>query len=239
MSQHHVPEDIEVVGSSSAAGSDFDSDDLSSDSDEELMKVRAAVAPPRDNASIADLRQASGVSIFSGRITVSKLAIQALETTQKLLLNLRGRQREILKRNALLETSAAKGRKKLTRDELELAVKEEAIRLLGRKYSITHCLWINPQIFPFRAHPDIDINSKECWLSPLSIEDGVKAELFLFVPEADHEMMNHKLFGSHVSAVDILSFKTLSDFFSLQKVLVMSTPKWFRTSRHVLELSLD
>jgi len=88
MSQHHVPEDIKVVGSSSAAGSDFDSDDLSSDSDKELMKFRAAVPPPWDNASIADLRQASGVSIFSGRITVSKLAIQALDTAQKLLLNL-------------------------------------------------------------------------------------------------------------------------------------------------------
>jgi hypothetical protein len=91
---------------------------------------------------------------LSGRITVSKLAIQALDTTQKLLLNLRGQQQEILKRNALLENSAAKGWKKLTRDELELAVKEEAIRLLGCKYSITHCLWINPQIFPLCAHPD-------------------------------------------------------------------------------------
>ncbi|KAG1719268.1 uncharacterized protein EDB91DRAFT_1257801 [Suillus paluster] len=196
MSQHHVPEDIEVMESSSTAGFDSDSDNLSSDSDKALMKFCAAVVSLWDNALIADLHK-------------------ALETAQKLLLNMQGQQWEFLKQNVLLETSAAKGQKRLTCNELELAVKKEAIRLLGCKYSITHCLWINSQIFPLCACPNIDINSKERWLSLLSIEDGVKAELFLFIPEADREMMNHKHFSSHVSAVDVLSFETLSDFFSL------------------------
>jgi hypothetical protein len=138
----------------------------------------------------------------------TKLIIQVLEIAQKLLLNMQGRQHELLRQNVLLEASAAKGQKKLTRDKLKLAVKEEAIRLLGRKYSITHCLWINPQIFPLCTCPNIDLNSKEHWLSPLLIEDGVKAELFLFIPETDHEMMNHKHFGSHVSAVHVLHFET-------------------------------
>ncbi|KAG1732180.1 uncharacterized protein EDB91DRAFT_1251820 [Suillus paluster] len=177
MSQHHVPEDIEVMESSSTAGFDSDSDNLSSDSDKALMKFCAAVVSLWDNALIADLHK-------------------ALETAQKLLLNMQGQQWEFLKQNVLLETSAAKGQKRLTCNELELA--------------------INSQIFPLRACPNIDINSKERWLSLLSIEDGVKAELFLFIPEADREMMNHKHFSSHVSAVDVLSFETLSDFFNIK-----------------------
>ncbi|KAG1888188.1 hypothetical protein F4604DRAFT_1916112 [Suillus subluteus] len=208
MSRHHVnvPEDIEVMESSSdTAGFSSDYDNSSSDSDEELLKVHAAVAPPWDNASIADLRQASTVLIFSGR-----------------------RQRELLKQNALLEASAAKGQKKLTHNELEIAIKGEAIRLLGRKYSITHCLWINPQIFPLRAHPNIDVNSKERWLSPLSIEDGVKAELFLFVPEADQETMNHKLFGSHFAkGVGNVRSEMVSDIKTCAGAIFGLNPEFF------------
>ncbi|KIK46620.1 hypothetical protein CY34DRAFT_9495 [Suillus luteus UH-Slu-Lm8-n1] len=156
MPWHHVPENIEVMESSSDTGSD---------SDEELLKIF--------------VRQVLSHSLT--RALQTKLIIQMLEIAQKLLLNMQGRQRELLKQNALLEASAAKGQKKLTCDKLELAVKEEAIRLLGRKYSITHCLWINPQIFPLHTHPNIDLNT----------------ELFSFVPETDHEMMNHKHFCSH------------------------------------------
>ncbi|KAG2034358.1 hypothetical protein BDR03DRAFT_1013550 [Suillus americanus] len=53
-------------------------------------------------------------------------------------------------------------------------------------------------LFPFKLCmcPNINLSSKERWLSPLTIEDGVKAELFLFIPETNHELMNHKNFGS-------------------------------------------
>ncbi|KAG1844859.1 hypothetical protein F4604DRAFT_1937270 [Suillus subluteus] len=181
MPRHCVPENIEVVASSSATGSDSDSDDSLSDSDEELLKVHAAVASPPDDASTADLQIA-----------------------QKLLLNMRGRQRELLKRNALLEASAAKGRKKLTHDELELAVKEEAIRLLGCKYSITHCLWINPQIFPLHTCPNIDLN------------------------KTDHEMMNHKHFGSHFAkGVGNVRSEMVSDIKSCTGAIFGLNPEFF------------
>ncbi|OJA17452.1 hypothetical protein AZE42_14162, partial [Rhizopogon vesiculosus] len=82
---------------------------------------------------------------------------------------------------------------------LALAAKESVVKTHGRKYSITHCLWIDVHIFPLLQCPTIDLSSKECWLSPLAIEDGVKAELFQFIPETDCGLMSHKDFGSPVS----------------------------------------
>jgi len=106
-----------------------------------------------------------------------------------------------MKRNALLEAAAApKGRKRrnLTSTDLTMAAKEDTIRALGRKYSLTYCLWINVEIFPLCVCPDIDLTSKERWLSELSIEDGVKAELFQFIPKEEHELMTFQSFGSQV-----------------------------------------
>jgi hypothetical protein len=116
------------------------------------------------------------------------------------LLNIRGRLRETMKRNALLEAAAPKGckRRNLTSSDLAMAAKEDTIRALGRKYSITYCVWINVAIFPLRACPDIDLNSKERWRTGLSIEDGVKAELFQFIPKEEHELMAFQSFGSQV-----------------------------------------
>jgi hypothetical protein len=82
---------------------------------------------------------------------------------------------------------------------LALAAKESAVKAHGRKYSITHCLWIDVHIFPLLRRPTINLSSKERWLSPLAIEDGVKVELFQFIPETDHGLMSHKDFGSPVS----------------------------------------
>jgi hypothetical protein len=114
---------------------------------------------------------------------------------------MRGKYREALKKNALLEATLSKGRKtKLTNKDLALAAKEDIIKNYGRKFSVTHCLWVETTIFPLRAPPpNIDLTSKERWLSPMSIQDGVKAELFRFILPVDHGMMAHKNFGSHVS----------------------------------------
>jgi hypothetical protein len=105
-----------------------------------------------------------------------------------------------MKLNALLEAAAPKGRKRrnLTSSDLAMAAKEDTIRALGRKYSVTYCLWINVAIFPLHACPDIDLISKERWLSGRSIEDGVKAELFQFIPKEEHELMAFQSFGSQV-----------------------------------------
>ncbi|KAG1859329.1 hypothetical protein DFJ58DRAFT_726356 [Suillus subalutaceus] len=174
MPQHQdLPESNAKFDSESSSESDSD------DSDEELVHVCTAITPAPVDATPQELRQ-------------------ALEVTQKLLLNLRGRYRETMKRNALLEAATSKGRKQhnLTPNDLAMAAKEDTIRVLGRKYSITHCLWINLEILPLRTCPDIDLNSKERWISGVSMEDGVKAELFQFIPAEERELMNYQSFGS-------------------------------------------
>ncbi|KAG1797984.1 hypothetical protein EV424DRAFT_1352643 [Suillus variegatus] len=117
MPQHQDPTTDDSFNSSSDNGSGSDSE---SDSDEELVQICTAIAPLPDTASPQDLHQ-------------------ALAIAQKLLLNTCGQCIEFLKRNALLEASASHGRKKLTVNELALAVKEDAIKAHGRKYSMTHC----------------------------------------------------------------------------------------------------
>ncbi|KAG1825050.1 hypothetical protein DFJ58DRAFT_849656 [Suillus subalutaceus] len=170
-----------TIESSSGTDPEFSSDSDSDDSDAELIQVRAALAPAPPDATSQEL-------------------CKALEISQRLLLDLRGKCREAIKKNALLEAAVPKGRKRrnLTSNDLAMAAKEDTIRALGRKYSITHCLWINIELFPLSARtcPDIDLNSKERWLTGVSMEDGVRAELFKFIPEEERELMSYQNFGS-------------------------------------------
>jgi hypothetical protein len=64
-----------------------------------------------------------------------------------------------------------------------------------------HCLWINTGIFPLCVPSNIELFGSEHWLLPQSIEDGVKVELFKFIPEIDHELMGYKNFAPHVGNV--------------------------------------
>jgi hypothetical protein len=122
---------------------------------------------------------------------------------------MRGKYRESLKKNALLEATLSKGRKtKLINKDLALTAKEDIIKNYGCKFSVMHCLLVETTIFPLRTPPpNIVLTSKERWLSPMSIQDGIKAELFHFILPADHGMMAHKNFGSHVgtSMYDLVS----------------------------------
>ncbi|KAG2131055.1 hypothetical protein DEU56DRAFT_914593 [Suillus clintonianus] len=174
-----MPQQQDLLESNAGFDSESDSGSDSDDPDEELVRVRTAIAPAPVDATPQELRQ-------------------ALEVTQKLLLNLHGRYQETMKRNTLLEAATSKGRKRrnLTPNDLAMAAKEDTIRVLGRKYSITHCLWINLEIFPLRTCPDIDLNSKERWISGVLMEDGVKAKLFQFIPAEERELMNYQSFGS-------------------------------------------
>ncbi|KAG1865547.1 hypothetical protein DFJ58DRAFT_838653 [Suillus subalutaceus] len=170
-----------TIESSSGTDPEFSSDSDSDDSDAELIQVCAALAPAPPDATSQELRK-------------------ALEISQRLLLDLHGKCREAIKKNALLEAAVPKGRKRrnLTSNDLAMAAKEDTIRALGRKYSITHCLWINIELFPLSARtcPDIDLNSKERWLTGVLMEDGVRAELFKFIPEEERELMSYQNFGS-------------------------------------------
>ncbi|KAG2148142.1 uncharacterized protein EDB93DRAFT_1103811 [Suillus bovinus] len=98
-----------------------------SDSDEELVQIHTAIAPPLDAASPQELCQ-------------------------------------------------------LTTNELALVVKEDVIKAHGR--------------------------NKEQWLSPLTIENSVKAKLFLFIPKTDHELMSHKNFGHSFAKASIFGTYT-------------------------------
>ncbi|KAG1769123.1 hypothetical protein EV702DRAFT_1049792 [Suillus placidus] len=191
-------QDLQNIDSSSVADS-TDSDSDKSNDDLDLLHFRTVIAVPPLNASTEDLRKAS---------------LYALELAQRLLLDMRGKCREALKKNALLEATLSKGRKtKLTNKDLALAAKEDTIKNYGRKFSVTHCLWVETAIFPLHAPPPrIDLASKERWLSPMSIQDGVKAEVFLFISPADHNMMAHKNFASHfVKGVNSVRAEMVSD----------------------------
>ncbi|KAG1901568.1 uncharacterized protein F5891DRAFT_1187428 [Suillus fuscotomentosus] len=192
-------QDIQNIDSSSAADlTDSDSDQSNDDLD--LLYVCTTIAAPPLNASVKDLRKAS--------------LYVALELAQRLLLVMQGKYREALKKNTLLEATLSKGWKtKLTNKDLALAAKEDTIKNYGHKFSITHCLWVDTMIFPLCAPPPrIDLTSKEWWLSPMSIQDGVKAKIFLFILPADHNMMAHKNFGSHfVKGVNSVCAKMVSD----------------------------
>ncbi|KAI5982865.1 hypothetical protein EDD15DRAFT_2377080 [Pisolithus albus] len=148
---------------------------------DELRRMRAMIAPHATNATPEETRQ-------------------ALEEVQNALLELRGKYRAMEMRNSLLEARTTKGRRSqkvstLTNQELSVALKEETIRTYGRKYSATHCLWVNSAIFPLHDDPQVDLYSSERWVSALAIEDGVKSELFQFIPKEDHPLMAHRIFG--------------------------------------------
>ncbi|KIK78172.1 hypothetical protein PAXRUDRAFT_17029 [Paxillus rubicundulus Ve08.2h10] len=103
------------------------------------------------------------------------------------------------KRMVLLEAQKSKGRQgrkaipagHLMEAELNQALKEDEICVLSRKFSVTHCLWVSKTIFPLHKNPSTDLNGKERWLSPRSVEDGLKTELLQFVTIENHELMGH------------------------------------------------
>jgi hypothetical protein len=101
------------------------------------------------------------------------------------------------------------GRRTSTKD-LEIAAKEDTIQAqVGCKYSMMHCLWINTGIFPLHRPPHIDLLGSKHWSSSQLMEDGVKAELFEFVPATDHNLLDLKDFGAYVS-LHISSAGTIS-----------------------------
>ncbi|KAI6011649.1 hypothetical protein EDC04DRAFT_2905356 [Pisolithus marmoratus] len=125
---------------------------------------------------------------------------QALEEVQNAPLELRGKYCAMEMQNSLLEAQTAKGHwgwklNTLTNKELSVAMKEETIHTYRRKYSAMHCLWVNSAIFPLCDDPQTDLYSSEHWVSPLTIEDGVKSELFQFIPKEDHPLMAHRIFS--------------------------------------------
>lgn len=129
---------------------------------------------------------------------------------QALLMEMHGKQWELKKRNTLLEAAVAqsKGRRgwaKLTDAALAHAVKADTVWAYGRKYSMMHCLWINTEIFLLRSNPKINLYSKEHWVSALSIEDGVKTELFAFIPESDWKLMTYEGFGGDICYILIIT----------------------------------
>ncbi|KAI5983587.1 hypothetical protein EDD15DRAFT_2361155 [Pisolithus albus] len=203
MNPTHRRQDFTPALSSAEGSDDPESSDSSSASEaEELKRIRAAIAPRAENANPREVRE-------------------ALEEAQNLLLQMRTKLQTLESRNALLEAQKGKGRRgkkvgNLSNKELSVALKEEAIRTHGRKYSATHCLWINTEIFPLRKNPEINLFAAERWVSPLAIEDGVKTELFKYIPKEDQSLMAHKDFGEAFShGVQSLRSEMVSDIKSM------------------------
>ncbi|KAG0693061.1 hypothetical protein DFH29DRAFT_881766 [Suillus ampliporus] len=130
-----MPQRQSLVESNAEFDSESSSESNSDGSDEELVRIRTAIAPVPMDATPQEL-------------------CQALEVTQKALLNLRGRYRDY---------------------------EEE------------------------RTPRGSNIQSKERWISGVSIEDGIKAELFQFIPTEERELMNYHSFGSQACAGAIFS----------------------------------
>ena len=77
----------------------------------------------------------------------------------------------------------------------------------GRKYSLMVCPWIDAGVFVgLEGRPDIDPLSEERYTNKESDLAGIIAELYDFVPERLHGLMEgHSRFGSNVSNPFILS----------------------------------
>ena len=178
---------------------------LESNSDEELRAIREAIAvDPTSANGVVTVAEIQEVSHFCNKTSILTHFIQVLMQTQQLLIDLRGKYWVLHKRNKLLKSQKPGHGKKGTQcnmmdKELALTLKVDTVRFHGCKDSMTHCLWINSEIFPLSENPGIDLNSEERWLSACSIEDGVKTEFFAFIPRADRPLMAHKNFGSDVS----------------------------------------
>ena len=219
---HHSPqlEDFTSAMNRCPSGSD-DKPDTGSESSEneceELRQVRAVAAPRAANTSPDEVRNVS-ILVSADKLLIHILCIdQALEEAQDLLLVMRGKFQVLEKRNALLEAQKGKGRKakkvgNLSNKELSATLKDDVIHVYGRKYSATHCIWVPTGIFPLRQNPEMNPFSAEQWLSLLTIEDGVKTELFNFIAKDDHSLMLHKDFAKLVSPLSLFSPDVYTEF---------------------------
>ncbi|KAF8833921.1 hypothetical protein BDN67DRAFT_1017046 [Paxillus ammoniavirescens] len=180
MPRHNIENNLSTSESDSNISHNERSSGLETDDDDDLKDIRATIAPQPVTSMPQEL-------------------LQALEIAQNLLMDLCVKYWNMLRWMALLEAQKSKGRQgrtavpagHLTEAELNRALKEDEIYVLSWKFSVTHCLWVSKMIFPLCKNPLIDLNGKEHWLSPRSVEDGLKTKRFQFVAIEDHELMGH------------------------------------------------
>ncbi|KAF8834125.1 hypothetical protein BDN67DRAFT_985543 [Paxillus ammoniavirescens] len=161
-------------------------------SDKDLRRISAAVVPRAANATPGEVHQ-------------------ALELTQKLLLEMREKQRALMKHNQLLEAHKGKGHKgkalgNLTEKELRITKQEEEIHTLGRKYSAVY-------LSAGYLH---------------SMEDGVKTEIYSHLPKNMHKLMAYKDFGAHFgTGVTNIRSEMASDVKSCTAAIFGLNPTFF------------
>ncbi|KAH7917411.1 hypothetical protein BV22DRAFT_1135425, partial [Leucogyrophana mollusca] len=198
MSEEDFQDDIDKVTSLDQDQSDAEN------SDAELDEFRCVMCLPAEGASIEQYREVSAILSTSNANTNADTT-KSYEAIQKSYMKLRSAYRELQNKYRQLEASQPKRRKKLTARDLAVATQDEMIRQLGRKFSFVRCLWISPTIFKHKTPPSVNLLGKDRWASPKSIEDGMVAELFAFVPPELHPYMIHdhfaQVFSSAVSAV--------------------------------------
>ncbi|KAG9310326.1 hypothetical protein JVU11DRAFT_9453 [Chiua virens] len=110
----------------------------------------------------------------------------------------------------MAKTKGHRGKKAatLTRPELDLALKKDMICSLERKYCLIYCLWVNSLIFLLMQNPGINLTSKERWFSLLTVEEGVKTEIYGFMPKKLHPLMAYNTFSIHLESVSEVKVNT-------------------------------
>ena len=89
----------------------------------------------------------------------------------------------------------------------EITAHDKTIKDLGRQYAVMICPWIDPAFFGHKGRPIADPSSPDRFITKLSQHEASIAELYDFVPQRLHALMeNHSHFGDLVSGFIILPF---------------------------------
>ncbi|KAI6103979.1 hypothetical protein EDD16DRAFT_1519668 [Pisolithus croceorrhizus] len=172
---------------SSTGGSD---DSKSCDSSsvgkaEELKQIHVAITPHSENASPIEVC----------KVKLMPWVNEAHEEVQNLLLQMHTKFQTLEAQNALLEVQKGKGHrgKKLG-------------NLSNKGLLVTTCKEEATYSYSWLQNPKINLYAAEHWASLLAIKDGMKTEVFKYIPKEDQSLMAHKDFGEADRKPDALGF---------------------------------
>ena len=117
----------------------------------------------------------------------------------------------MLFRSAALQENQPRRRKKGV--PIEITEHDKKIKDLGRQYAIVICPWVDLSHFGHKGRPVADPSSPDRFKTKLSQHEACIAELYDFVPESLHALMEkHSHFGDLVSPWIISLFEAENSF---------------------------
>ena len=124
--------------------------------------------------------------------------LQALESAQLYLLEMKIELQKTKKENVTL--SENQPRRRLKGIPKEISLHDKTIKDLGRQYAIMVSPWIDNACFGHSGRPQVDPLSADCYKTKLSQHEASIAELYDFVPSNLHGIMEkHSHFADLVS----------------------------------------